>query len=81
MKCPKIITGQPKCYGRKRYCPNITDIKSVTIEHQKTSHKLSKTIKQGKKFSQVVGARKSSNNPLYSETTKRETFWTKKIQE
>ena len=29
---------------------NITDIKSITTEHPKTSHKLSKTIRQDKKF-------------------------------
>ena len=50
--------------------PNIVDIKSVTIGHPKTSHKLLKTIRQGKK----VGAGKSPTSPLYSNTTKHENF-------
>ena len=40
--------------------PNIVDKKSVITEHPKTSHKLSKTIRQAEK----VG----SNNSLYSDT-------------
>ena len=50
------------------------------ILNPKTSHKLSKTIRQGKKVSQVVGAGKSSNSLLYSETKKRENSRTIKIQ-
>ena len=41
IKRPKIITQQRKGIEN----PNIADIKSVIIEHPKTSHKLSKTIK------------------------------------
>ena len=46
--------------------PNIVDIKSVITKRPKTSHKLSKTIRQAEK----VG----SNSSLYSDTkiTKRE---------
>ena len=39
---------------------NIVNIKQVIIEHSKTSHNLSKTIRQAKK----VG----SNSSLYSDT-------------
>ena len=59
----KIITQQPKPFEN----PNFIDIKSVTIEHSKTSCKLSKTVRQTQNVSQV-GSGKSSNNPLYSET-------------
>ena len=41
-------------------------IKSVTIEHLKTSHKLFKTIRQPEKFSQGCTA-KSSNSSFYSD--------------
>ena len=57
--------------------PNIINIKSVTIEHPKTSRKLSKTIKQAKKFSQVGGAIKNFTSPLYGAATK--TFKLKKM--
>ena len=40
------------------------DIKSVIAEHPKTSHKLSKTIRQAEKV--------SSNSSLYSDT---KHFW------
>ena len=46
------------------------DIKSVTIEHPKTSHKLCKTIRPGKQ----CGADKNTTSPLYNETTKWEKF-------
>ena len=46
MKRTKVITHQQK----PRESPNIIDIKSVTIEHQKNSYKLSKTIKQVRRF-------------------------------
>ena len=46
--------------------PNIADIKSITTEHPKTLHKLSKTIKQTEKV--------SSNSSLYSDTKKIEIF-------
>ena len=45
----KIIIQQPKTFEN----PNIVDIKSVIIEHPKTSHKLPKTIRQAAKVSQV----------------------------
>ena len=70
MKQSNIITQQPKTLEN----PNIIDIKSVTIEHPKTSNKLSKTIRQAKKVSQVGGAGKNCSSPVYSETTKSETF-------
>ena len=58
-----MITQQLKAIEN----PNNVDIKSIIIEHPKTSHKLSKTIRQTDKVSQV-GFRKSSNNPLCSKT-------------
>ena len=45
MKQPEIITYQPKSIEN----PDIIHIKWVTIEHPKTSCKLSKTIGQAKK--------------------------------
>ena len=45
----KIITQQPKPIQNL----NVTDIKSITTEHPKTSRKLSKTIKQAKKGFQL----------------------------
>ena len=59
----KVITYEPKTFE----IPNIVDIKSIITEHQKTSHKLSKTIRQAKK----VG----SNSPLYSDTKRVKIFW------
>ena len=53
----KIFTQEPKNLENLK----ITDIKSVTIEHPKTSHKLSKTIRQTKKVSQV-GTGKNRNS-------------------
>ena len=41
----KVITHQPKTFEN----PNIGDIKSIITVHPKTSHKLSKTIRQTKK--------------------------------
>ena len=38
----KIITYQTKVFG----IPNIVDIKSIITKYPKTSHKLSKTIRQ-----------------------------------
>ena len=49
VKQSKIITQKPKTFEN----PNIVDIKLVIIEHLKTSHKLSKTIRQAEKVSQV----------------------------
>ena len=65
-KRSKIITQQTKTIEN----PDITDIKSLTIKHLKTSHKLSKTISMAEKASQVSGADKSSSCPLYSEKKK-----------
>ena len=44
----KMITKQRKTIEN----PNILDKKSFIIEHSKTSNKLSKAIRQAKKFSQ-----------------------------
>ena len=55
IKQSEIITYQPKIF-------DIVDITSVITEHPKTSHKLSKTIKQAER---VV-----SNSFLYSDTKK-----------
>ena len=65
MKQLKIITPEP----RPKESPNINDIKSVTIEHPKTSHKLSKTIRRLKSW-----CKKCCNSPLYCDTIKRENF-------
>ena len=62
VKRTKIIIQQPKTLEN----PNFVNIESFTIEHSKTSRKLSKIIKQTKKVSQV-GTGKSSNNHLYGE--------------
>ena len=63
VKQSKIITQQRKTFES----PNIFDIKSVVIEHPKTSHKLSKTIRQAEKVTEV-GSGESYNSSLYSET-------------
>ena len=47
--------------------PSIADMKSVTLEHPETSHKLSKCIRQSKKVFQV-GSGKRSNSASYWET-------------
>ena len=52
----KMITKQRKTIEN----PNILDKKSFIIEHSKTSNKLSKAIRQAKKFSQRSGASKNS---------------------
>ena len=57
----KIFTYQPKNFEN----PNIVNTKSVIKERPKTSHKLSKTIRQAEKVFQVV-----SNSSLYSDTKK-----------
>ena len=62
VKRSKIFIQQLKAIENR----NIIGIKSVIIEHPKTSHKLSKTIWQAEKISQV-GSGKSSNRLLYSE--------------
>ena len=58
IKQSEKITYQPKAFEGS----NIADIKSDIIEHPKISHKLSKTIRMGKKL--------DSNNSLYSDTKK-----------
>ena len=50
--------------------PNFVAIKSVIIICPKTLHKLSKVVRQAEKVSQVKGADKNSDSPLYSETKK-----------
>ena len=65
VKQSKIITQQPKTFEK----PNNVDIKSGVIENSETSHKLSKTIIQVKKVSQV-----GSNSSLYSNTKKVKIF-------
>ena len=62
VKQSKIITYQPKTFEN----PNIVDIKSVSTEHPKTSHKLSRTIKMGEKVGSI--------GSLISDTNKREHF-------
>ena len=74
VKWSKRIIQQPNTLKS----PNIIDIKSVTIEHPKTSHKLSKTIKQAKKCDQVGGSDNSSTSPFYSETKKKEKIFDEK---
>ena len=49
-KQSEIITYQPKSFEN----PNIVNIKSVIIEHPKTSHKLPKAIRYTEKFFQVL---------------------------
>ena len=48
-------------------------MKPIITEHPKTLHKLSKTIRQAGKVSQV-----SSNSSLYSDTKQGEKFLNKK---
>ena len=61
LKKTKVITHQPKTVEN----PNSLDIKSVIIEHPKTSNKLS--IRQAEKYFQVV-----SNSSSYIYWTLRE---------
>ena len=67
MRRSKIITQQPKTLEN----PDIIDIKSVTIQHPKTSYELSKTIRQAKMISQLASG-KNFNKPLYSKIIKSE---------
>ena len=62
MKQSKIIIQQLKAIEN----PNTCYIKSVIIEHPKTSHKLSKTIRQAENIFQVASG-KSSNSLFDSE--------------
>ena len=66
VKKSEMITYQQRIFQN----PNIFYIKSIITEHPKTSHKLSKTIRQAEKV--------SSNSPLYSDTKKLKIFWMKK---
>ena len=66
VKQSEIITSQPKALEN----PNTVDLKSIIKEHPKTSHKLSKAIRQAEK----VG----SNSSLYSNTKKSENFLNEK---
>ena len=61
----KIITQQSKTLENS----NIVDIKLVIIEHPKTLHKLSKTVRQAQKDSQV-----GCNSSLYSGKKNPENF-------
>ena len=67
IKRSKLITRQSKNIENSY----IVDIISVTIEHPKTFHKLSKTIRQANKVCQVGDAGKNFTSPLYRETTKK----------
>ena len=62
VKESETITYQPKTFENS----NFVDIKLITTEHPKTSHRLSKIIGQAEK----VG----SNNSLYSDTKKEKNF-------
>ena len=74
-KKSKIIAQQAKTIEN----PNIVDIRSAIIKHPKTSHKLSKSIKQAKKFSQISGAGKDFERTLYSEASKSENVLNEKV--
>ena len=65
VKESETIIYQPKTF-------DTLDIKLVMSEHPKTSHKLSKTIRQAEKV--------SSGSSLYSYTKKGEIFWVKKYK-
>ena len=66
IKKSEVITYQPKTFENL----NIVDIKSVIIEHPKTSHKLSKTVRKAGK----VG----SNSSLNSDTKNSENILNEK---
>ena len=69
IKQSKITTYQPKTFEN----PNVVDMKSVITKHPKPSHKLSKTIIQAEKVSQV-----GSNSSFYSDTKNNEKFLNEK---
>ena len=69
VKQSEIITYQPKAFEK----PDFVYIKSVIIEYPKTSHKLSKTLEQAEKVSQV-----DSNTSLYSDKKMKKLFKRKK---
>ena len=58
IKQSEIISYQPRTFQN----PDIVDIKSIITEHPKTSHKLSKTIRQAENI--------GSNSSLYKDTKK-----------
>ena len=62
-----IIIYQPKTFQNL----NIVEINSDIIEHSKTSHKLSKSIRKGEKI--------DSNNSFYSDARKVPLVWTNKM--
>ena len=66
LKRSKIISQQPRTFENL----NIVDKTSFTIEYPKTSRKLSQTIKQSKRVSQI-GSGKSSNSPSSNKTKKK----------
>ena len=68
----KIITHWPKTIANR----NIVGIKSVFIQHPKTSNRLSKARRQAKRVSKV-GAAKHSSSSWYSETKKHDEKNTK----
>ena len=70
VKRSKIVAHQPKTLEN----PNTVGIKSATIEHPKTDHKLFKTTRQAEKVSQVSGSEKKSTSPLYSHRKKVKIF-------
>ena len=62
VKQSEIIAYQPKTFENS----NIVNIKSVITEHPKTSHKLSKTMRQAEKV--------NSNSSFYSATKRVKVF-------
>ena len=77
MRRSKIITPQLESIEIQK----IINIKSITIEHSKTSYKLIKSIRQAEKVSQVADASKNLNETLCGEPKKRENFFgEKKLQ-
>ena len=58
----------------------IEKIPNIIIKHPKASHKLSKFIRQSEKVSQVSGADKNFDTPLYNEIKNVKFFWMKKNQ-
>ena len=67
MKRSKIITQQPRLIENS----TIIDLKSITMEHPNTSHKLCKLIRQPKK----IASSKNSPNPLYGKSEKGEKIF------
>ena len=74
VKQSKTIIKEPEL----RKTNKIIELKQVNIEHPEYSHKLTKTIKETEKVSEIVSPGKKINNPLYSDTTKRGKVFEKK---